>query len=88
MPEPRHLLLFLTAAFLLAFAPGPGIYYVLARSVAGGRREGIHSALGTFFGGLFHVPAAALGLGAPAAAFALIEYLGGLSHLSWRQDNS
>ena len=80
MPEPRHFLLFLTAALLLAVTPGPGIFYVLARSLAGGRREGILSALGTFFGGLFHVLAAALGLSAllaaSAAAFALVKCLG------------
>jgi threonine/homoserine/homoserine lactone efflux protein len=30
--------LFLTAAVLLAIAPGPGMLYVLARSLAGGKR--------------------------------------------------
>jgi len=37
--------LFLTAAVLLAVAPGPGMLYVLARSLAGGKREGVLSAL-------------------------------------------
>ena len=32
---------FLTAAVLLAIAPGPGMLYVLARSLAGGKREGV-----------------------------------------------
>ena len=46
---------FLSAAILLAIAPGPGMLYVLARSLGGGRREGLVSALGTFFGGMVHV---------------------------------
>jgi len=36
--------------------------YVLARSLAGGKREGVLSALGTFLGGMVHVFAAALGV--------------------------
>ncbi len=54
--------IFLGAAILLAIAPGPGMLYVLARSLAGGRREGLLSALGTFFGGMVHVFAAAAGV--------------------------
>jgi threonine/homoserine/homoserine lactone efflux protein len=72
--------LFLTAAVLLAIAPGPGILYVLARSLAGGKREGVLSALGTFFGGMVHVLAAALGvsiiLAKSAIAFAAVKYVG------------
>ncbi len=64
MPETAHFTLFVSAAILLAITPGPGIFYVLARSLAGGRREGILSSLGTFLGGLVHVMAAALGLSA------------------------
>ena len=48
MFDPARLLLFMTAALLLAVAPGPGMLYVLARSLAGGKREGALSALGTF----------------------------------------
>ena len=73
-------LLFLTAALLLAIAPGPGMLYVLARSLAGGKREGVLSALGTFLGGMVHVFAAALGisivLAKSALAFATVKYLG------------
>jgi len=72
--------LFLTAAALLAIAPGPGMLYVLARSLAGGKREGVLSALGTFFGGMVHVFAAALGisvvLAKSAVAFATVRYAG------------
>jgi threonine/homoserine/homoserine lactone efflux protein len=72
--------LFLTAALLLAIAPGPGMLYVLARSLAGGKREGVLSAFGTFLGGMVHVFAAALGisiiLAKSAAAFAAVKYVG------------
>ena len=75
-----RLLLFLTAAVLLAIAPGPGMLYVLARSLAGGKREGVLSAFGTFLGGMGHVFAAALGvsivLAKSAVAFATVKYVG------------
>src|SRR6266849_1384266 len=74
------LFLFLTAAVLLAVAPGPGMLYVLARSLAGGKREGVLSALGTFLGGMVHVFAAALGVSVvmarSATAFATVKYAG------------
>lgn len=73
-------LIFLTAALLLAIAPGPGMLYVLARSLAGGKREGVLSAFGTFLGGMLHVLAAALGLSIilakSAVAFATVKYIG------------
>ena len=86
MTDTQHFLLFLGAAVVLAITPGPGIFYVLARTLVGGRREGIHSALGTFFGGLFHVFAAALGvsaiLAASAVAFHTVKYAGA-AYLVW-----
>src|SRR5438132_14234247 len=86
MMDSHQFLLFLAASVLLAITPGPGIFYVLARTLAGGRREGIHSALGTFFGGLFHVFAAALGvsaiLAASAVAFHTVKYAGA-AYLVW-----
>lgn len=86
MLDPQTLLLFLTAALVLAVTPGPGIFYVLARSLAGGRREGVLSSLGTFVGGLVHVVAAALGvsavLAASAVAFAIVKYAGA-AYLIW-----
>lgn len=72
--------LFLSAAFVLAITPGPGIFYVMTRSLKGGRSEGIASALGTSLGGMFHVVAAALGvstiLAASALAFSVVKYAG------------
>jgi len=80
MFDSSRILLFLTAAVLLAVAPGPGMLYVLARSLAGGKREGVLSALGTFLGGMAHVFAAALGvsviLARSAVAFATVKYAG------------
>lgn len=80
MFDSTRIFLFLTAALVLAIAPGPGMLYVLARSLAGGKREGVLSALGTFLGGMVHVFAAALGisiiLAKSAAAFAAVKYVG------------
>src|SRR5271157_2870109 len=80
MIDPHRFSLFLGAATLLAISPGPGMLYVLARTLAGGRREGILSTLGTFLGGLVHVVAAATGLSlilaTSAVAFAVVKYAG------------
>lgn len=71
---------FLLAALVLAITPGPGIAYVVARTVAGGRTEGLASCVGTAIGGLVHVSAAAAGLSLiiaqSATAFSVIKYLG------------
>ena len=73
-------LAFFFAALVLAVTPGPGIAYVVARTVSGGRAEGLASCVGTGFGGLFHVCAAALGLSVllaqSATAFSVVKYLG------------
>ena len=80
MVDSTRFLVFLGAAIVLAIAPGPGMLYVLARTLAGGRREGLLSALGTFLGGMVHVFAAAAGvsiiLAKSALAFATVKYLG------------
>lgn len=71
---------FLFAAAVLAVTPRPGIAYVVARTVAGGRSEGLASCMGTGIGGMLHVLAAALGLSLiiaqSAVAFSLVKYLG------------
>jgi threonine/homoserine/homoserine lactone efflux protein len=73
-------LTFLLAALVLAVTPGPGIAYVVARTAAGGRAEGLASCLGTALGGMLHVCAAAFGLSVllaqSAAAFSLVKYVG------------
>ena len=71
---------FILAAIVLAITPGPGIAYVVARTAAGGRPEGLASCFGTGIGGLIHVLAAALGLSLflakSALAFSVVKYVG------------
>ncbi|HPR46118.1 LysE family translocator [Ottowia sp.] len=71
---------FLLAAVVLAITPGPGIAYVVARTAAGGRSEGLASCVGTGLGGLVHVVAAAFGVSVliaeSAVAFNLLKYVG------------
>jgi threonine/homoserine/homoserine lactone efflux protein len=80
MLDTHRFALFLAAALLLAVTPGPGIFYVLARTIGGGRREGVSSSFGTLAGGMVHVFAAAMGisavLAASAVAFRTIKYAG------------
>jgi threonine/homoserine/homoserine lactone efflux protein len=80
MIDSHQLALFLAAAFLLSIAPGPGMLYVLARTLHGGRKEAMASILGTAVGGLVHVLAAALGLSAillgSAVAYGILKYAG------------
>ena len=86
MQDHRLFIVFLAAACILAITPGPGIFYVLTRTLAGGPREGISSSFGTFLGGLVHVVAAALGLSAilatSATAFLFVKYAGAI-YLVW-----
>jgi threonine/homoserine/homoserine lactone efflux protein len=39
MPDLTPFVLYFAAAFLLAITPGPGIFYVAARTLAGDRAE-------------------------------------------------
>lgn len=86
MPDPGQSALFLAAALLLAATPGPGIFYVAARTLAGGRAEGIASSLGTGLGGMVHVCAGALGVSALVLAsadlFTALKLLGA-AYLIW-----
>ena len=71
---------FLIAATVLAITPGPGIAYVVARTVAGGRAEGLASCIGTGIGRMLHVLAAAVGLSIlvaqSALAFTVVKVVG------------
>lgn len=86
MPDATHLTAFFVAALTIALIPGPGMLYVLARSLGGGRDEGLRSSVGTGVGGLAHVVAAAAGLSAiiatSATAFTVVKYLGA-AYLIW-----
>jgi threonine/homoserine/homoserine lactone efflux protein len=86
MPDITQFSLYVAAALLLAITPGPGIFYVAARSLAGGRAEGIASSFGTALGGLVHVVAGALGVSAivlaSAELFTALKWLGA-AYLIW-----
>jgi threonine/homoserine/homoserine lactone efflux protein len=90
MPDPTQFALFLAAALLLAVTPGPGIFYVAARTLAGGRAEGVASSLGTGIGGMAHVLAGSLGVSAivlaSAELFTALKLLGAayLVWIGWR----
>lgn len=86
MPEVSQMALYVATAFLLAITPGPGIFYVAARTLAGGRAEGVASSFGTGLGGLVHVAAGALGVSAivlaSAEVFTALKILGA-AYLVW-----
>jgi len=86
MPDFWTLLLFLAAALVVAITPGSGIFYIVARTLAGGRTEGLASSVGLGLGGLVHVFAGAVGLSAlvmaSAEAFAVLKIAGAL-YLIW-----
>ena len=86
MPDLQTLSLFMAAALVLAVMPGPGILYVGARTLAGGKQEGIASSLGTAVGGLGQVAAGAAGLSAillaSAEAFTVMKLIGA-AYLVW-----
>jgi hypothetical protein len=86
VPDASHLVAFALAATTIALIPGPGTLYVLARSLGGGRTEGLRSTVGTGIGGMVHVAAAAAGLSAiiatSATAFTVVKYVGA-AYLVW-----
>jgi len=78
--------LFLFAALMIAVLPGPGIFYVAARTLSGGRRAGLASTIGTGLGGLVHVMAGAVGVSAiilaSAELFTTLKLIGAF-YLVW-----
>ncbi|WFP62108.1 LysE family translocator [Mesorhizobium sp. WSM4904] len=86
MPDLTQFAFYFAAAFLLAITPGPGIFYVAARTLAGGRAEGIASSFGTGLGGMVHVLAGSLGVSAivlaSAELFTALKLIGAV-YLVW-----
>ncbi len=86
MQDTAQLALFFAAALVLAVTPGPGVFYVAARALSGGRAEGVASSLGTGLGGTVHVLAGSLGVSAVVLAsaelFAALKLLGA-AYLVW-----
>lgn len=86
MPDLTQLALYFGACLLLAITPGPGIFYVAARTLAGGRAEGVASSFGNGLGGMVHVVAGALGVSAivlaSAELFTALKFIGA-AYLVW-----
>jgi threonine/homoserine/homoserine lactone efflux protein len=80
MPDSASLLAFTAAALVVLVIPGPGVLYVLARSLGQGQRAGFTSVLGLSAGAFVHVVAATVGLSAillaSATAFGVVKLLG------------
>lgn len=86
MLDPTQLAIYSAAALVLAVTPGPGIFYVAARTLAGGRAEGVASSFGTGLGGMVHVLAGSLGVSAivltSAELFTALKLIGA-AYLVW-----
>lgn len=73
---------FLAASPILAVEPGPGVFYIVTRSIAQGRRAGLASVAGIALGNLGNAIGASVGLAALFAAsetaFMAVKYAGAL----------
>lgn len=73
---------FLLASLVLAVTPGPGVLYIVTRSLVQGRRSGLVSVAGVALGNLGNAVAASVGLAALFAisslAFSVVKYAGAL----------
>ncbi|WP_332744248.1 LysE family translocator [Hydrogenophaga sp.] len=71
---------FILTSTVLAVTPGPGVFYIVARSLLQGRRHGMASVAGVALGNFCNAVGAALGLAALFAvsslAFSVVKYLG------------
>jgi threonine/homoserine/homoserine lactone efflux protein len=85
--------LFVAASLALAVTPGPGVAYIVARTLAEGRRAGLWSVAGVALGNLANAALAGVGLAALLAlwpaALPLLRlagglYLIGLGVMAWR----
>jgi threonine/homoserine/homoserine lactone efflux protein len=80
MPSVETLAVFAGVSFLLVATPGPGVLYIVGRSVDQGRRAGVASMLGIEAAEALYVLAAAAGLSAllasSATAFDAVRYAG------------
>jgi len=74
--------IFLAASFALAVTPGPGVLYIVTRSISHGRVAGLASVAGVALGNFGNALGASLGLAALFAvshtAFMLVKYSGAL----------
>ncbi len=86
MIEPQAFALFIAASVVLIVTPGPDMLLVIARSLAGGPRDGVLVAAGLLGGLLLHTAIVSLGLAAllaaSAVAFDLLKWAGA-AYLAW-----
>ena len=86
LPSAPVLAAFMLAAAVLALTPGPGVFYIVARTLSQGRASGLASVAGVALGNLGNAAAAAIGLAAllsaSAAAFHVLR-LAGAAYLVW-----
>jgi threonine/homoserine/homoserine lactone efflux protein len=86
LPSPPLLAAFVAASLILAVTPGPGVLYIVTRTLAQGRRAGLASVAGVALGNLANAGAAALGLAALFAvsslAFTVVKFAGA-AYLIW-----
>lgn len=80
LPEWPLFSAFVAASLVLSVTPGPGVRYIVTRSVVQGRRHGLASMAGIALGNLGNALAASLGLAALFAlsslAFSIVKYAG------------
>lgn len=73
---------FLLASFVLAVTPGPGVLYIVTRTLVQGRRSGLVSVAGVALGNLGNALAASMGLAALFAvsslAFLMVKFIGAI----------
>ena len=86
LPAPPLLAAFVLASLVLAVTPGPGVLYIVTRSLAQGRRAGLASVAGVALGNFGNALGAALGLAAlfelSSWAFTVVKYAGA-GYLVW-----
>lgn len=71
---------FLVASLILAVTPGPGVFYIVTRSLMQGRHYGLASVAGVALGNLGNAIGASIGLAAlfaiSSVAFTVVKYAG------------
>ncbi|MFM2120346.1 MAG: hypothetical protein RL722_1814 [Pseudomonadota bacterium] len=86
LPPLPLLIAFLGASLLLALTPGPGVLYIVARTLAQGRAGGLASVAGVGLGNFLNALLAAFGVAAilavSALAFTVLKWAGA-AYLIW-----
>lgn len=86
LPTGAALYAFLAATLVLALTPGPGVVFIVTRTLAQGRAAGLASVAGVALGNLANAVGASIGLAAlfaaSSAAFTLVRWAGA-AYLLW-----